>query len=339
MRLLIHANAWSVVCLFAVSDVSLGQDAVENSWDVAAPILSQGPEGSFDEVAVKDPSIVFHGEKWHLFYTARSRTEYTTGYVSARTLTGLRSAPRHELKTVRGKSRYGCAPQVFYFEPQRKWYLVFQNRDSNYQPAFSTTATISRPDTWSVPLPLIRKDQAAKWIDFWVICDETRAYLFYTQGHHGVIVRSTSLDEFPDGWGEGQEVLRDIHEAVHVYQAQCRNEYHMIYELNQGGVRSFGVATSRELTGPWTKVTDKYATGDQLSTAPGVPKWTEMVSHGEALRSGYDQRMQYDPQACRWLIQGILKKDSNVPYPSLPWQLGIMSQVDTRSPGRDGDEG
>jgi len=30
------------------------------------------------------------------------------------------------------------------------------------------------------------------------------------------------------------------------------------------------------------------------------------------------------------LIQGILKKDANVPYPSLPWKLGIMSKAPDR---------
>ena len=53
-----------------------------------------------------------------------------------------------------------------------------------------------------------------------------------------------------------------------------------------------------------------------------------MVSHGEAIRSGYTERMEYDPNNCRWLIQGILKKDSKGPYPSLPWKLGIIKKVE-----------
>ncbi|MEF8985274.1 MAG: hypothetical protein V5A51_11845 [Bacteroidales bacterium] len=33
-------------------------------------------------------------------------------------------------------------------EPDKnKWFLIFQNRDSNYQPAFSTTTTISKPES------------------------------------------------------------------------------------------------------------------------------------------------------------------------------------------------
>ncbi len=74
---------------------------------------------------------------------------------------------------------------------------------------------------------------------------------------------------------------------------------------------------------------DDYATGDQLKRVGKAGTWTEMVSHGEVLRSGYDEQMEYDPKGCRWLIQGILKKDKDMPYPSLPWKLGIISKVES----------
>jgi endo-1,4-beta-xylanase len=101
----------------------------------------------------------------------------------------------------------------------------------------------------------------------------------------------------------------------------------MIYELNHGRVRSFGLATAQNLEGPWRKVTDRYATGDQLKYTGKTRPWTDMVSHGEAIRTGFNQQMEYDPQRCRWLIQGILKKESHAPYPSLPWRLGIITSV------------
>jgi hypothetical protein len=314
------------VCLFLCLSATLGaaEESGKNTWAIGDPILRSGPKDSFDEVAVKDPSIVFFEGNWHVFYTARSRTEYTTGYVSAQTLDGLQSAPRHELKMIRGKSRYGCAPQVLYYEPQSKWYLIFQNRDANYQPVYSTTATISKPESWSRPMPLVRKDARAKWIDFWVICDETRAFLFYTQAHRELMVRTTSLDKFPNEWGKSRKVFEGIHEAAHIYKVRGESEYHMIYELNREGIRSFGLATAEDLVGPWTRITDDYATGPQLIFPGKTDPWTDMVSHGEVIRAGHNQQMEYDPEDCRWLIQGILKEDANVPYPSLPWRLGVM---------------
>jgi endo-1,4-beta-xylanase len=49
-----------------------------------------------------------------------------------------------------------------------------------------------------------------------------------------------------------------------------------------------------------------------------------MVSHGEVIRSGFDEKMEYDPNNCRWIIQGILKNEIGDDYPSLPWKLGII---------------
>ena len=49
-----------------------------------------------------------------------------------------------------------------------------------------------------------------------------------------------------------------------------------------------------------------------------------MVSHGEVIRTGYNQKLEYNPKDCRWIIQGIMKNELNVDYASLPWKLGIM---------------
>jgi hypothetical protein len=316
--------AIKILYLILILSFGLTEGFPENTWMTSDPILLPGSGGSFDEIAVKDPSMVYFDGKWHLFYTARSNTEYTTGYVSAEDLTGLQAAQRFELKKIRGKSRYGCAPQIFFFEPQNLWYLIFQNRDSNYQPAFSTTKTISEPESWSKPLPLIRKDVPDKWIDFWIICDEENAFLFYTQEHRAVFVRSTDLNQFPEEWSKAKEVFSGIHEAVHIYKVIDQQEYHMIYELNHNGIRSFGLATAQYLTGPWKNVTDHYATGEQLKYIGKKQTWTEMVSHGEVLRAGCNQKMEYQPDGCQWLIQGILLNEANGPYPSLPWKLGII---------------
>ena len=295
-----------------------------NKWKIGNLIFEQGEKGTFDEISVKDPSVVFYKNAWHLFYTARNESEYTTGYVSAKKLEDLNSAPRFELEQIRGKTRYGCAPQIFFFEPQKKWYLIFQNRDSNYQPAFSTNTKIEEPKQWTAPQKLLKKDSNKKWIDFWIIADKEKVYLFYTKEHSDIIVRSTGINNFPNGWSKGNKIFDNVHEAVHIYKDIDKNEFHMIYELNNNGIRSFGMATANYLDGPWKKITDNYATGNQLQFTKETQPWTDMVSHGEIIRSGYNQDMEYDSEICRWLIQGILKKDLNIEYPSLPWKLGVI---------------
>ncbi len=295
------------------------------SWQAGEVLLSPERGAAFDETAVKDPSVVFFEGRWHVFYTARGRGEYTTGYVSAATLDELNTAPRHELKQIRGRGgRYACAPQVFFFAPQGLWYLIGQTRDANYQPIYSTTRTLDRPESWSSPRAPVAKDEDAKWIDFWIICDEDTAYLFYTRNHRDVVMRRTSLEAFPSGWSEGRVLFSGIHEAVHIYKMRGQDEYHMIYELNEKGVRSFGLSKANHLTGPWEKVTDAYATGSQLSWGPDDTCWTDMVSHGEMLRTGYDQKLEYDASAPAMLIQGRLDDAGDTPYPELPWSLGLI---------------
>lgn len=319
--------------IFLIVDLLPGITLADESpepvrWNLRLPLLSGGSRGDFDEAAVKDPSLVFYDGFWHLFFTARGRGEYTTGYVRGHTLADLRRAKRYRLPTVRGKARYGCAPQIFYFAPQKTWYLIFQNRDSNYQSAYVTNRDIFDPIGWSEAKNLLRKDSGHKWIDFWVICDKKYAYLFYTQAHSTVMVRRTALALFPGGWGPAREVLSGVHEAVHIYKVAGQQKYDMIFERNTGEGRSFGLARADSLEGPWKKVTDAFATGSQLVYRGQGKPWTEMVSHGEAIRSGYDQHLQYNPTDGRWLIQGLRHADATAPYPALRWQLGIIERDD-----------
>lgn len=53
-----------------------------------------------------------------------------------------------------------------------------------------------------------------------------------------------------------------------------------------------------------------------------------MVSHGEVLRSGYDQNMEFDPQGCQWLIQGITNQELNGHYDLLPRKVGLITKIE-----------
>ncbi len=301
---------------------------VPPKWSVETPVFRPGPKGTFDEVAVKDPSVVFFEDKWHVFYTARGQDQYTSGYVSAERLEELQESPRFQLRQLRGRNQaYGCAPQVFYFRPQKLWYLVFQTFDSNYQPVYSTTPTIDRPDSWSKPVPLVSKDEKTKWIDFWVICDESTAYLLYTRGHRDLYAMTTDLGDFPNGFGDPRRVFGPVHEAVHVYRAKGLNQYQMFYETRVPGaddLRRWGLAVAEHPLGPWRKVSDDFATADQLVYSRGAERWTEEVSHGELIRTGFDERLEYDPEETAILIQGLRESEHQGAYPELPWRLGII---------------
>lgn len=299
-----------------------GQDTT--LWCVNPPLLGPGPPGAFDEVSVKDPSIVFHGNRWHLFYTARSRAEYSLGYVSAERLEDLGGAERTRLDL----EGYAAAPQVFFFTPQETWYLVFQTTAAYYQPVFMTTQSIDNPLSWSPSRPLVEKDDEAKWIDFWVICDEDHAYLFYTRSHQELWAMKTTREAFPEGFAEPVKVFEGLHEAAHIYKVRDDGRFVMLYEQGPG-VRHFGLAVASQLPGPWKRVDDRWASAERLDFPEGVPRWTEMVSHGELLRAGYDERLQIPADEVRFLIQGAREAEIDVPYPQIPWRLGL---IDAKEP-------
>ena len=115
MRLLLFT---CIVALLAAVSAPAAELPSKFEWLASPPVFQPGREGTFDAVAVKDPSIVRYDGAWRLFYTARSAKGYGLGYAAAPTLDGLNEAPRHYLRQLHGReSRYAAAPQVFYFTP------------------------------------------------------------------------------------------------------------------------------------------------------------------------------------------------------------------------------
>src|ERR1041384_1061080 len=56
------------------SGAQIKEEAIANpTWYAQARCFLDGPAGAFDDLAVKDPSIVYSGGKYHLFYTGRDK--------------------------------------------------------------------------------------------------------------------------------------------------------------------------------------------------------------------------------------------------------------------------
>src|SRR5262249_14248808 len=93
-------------------------------WTTSAPLLSPTLRTNDPCFSVKDPSIVRFENRWHLFCTIRSqKRSHQIEYLSFDDLPDARRAERHILTITDG---YFCAPQVFYFTPHRRWYLIHQ---------------------------------------------------------------------------------------------------------------------------------------------------------------------------------------------------------------------
>ena len=150
-------------------------------------------------IAVKDPSVVYHDGMWHVYATtATAPNGWSIVYLSFKDWSEAADAKPYYIDQNPGLRGYHCAPQVFYFRPHKKWYLIYQSQ----QPQYSTADDLSKPETWTRPENFFASnppDMPRLPIDYWVICDDTHAYLFFT-GDNGRLYRSrTTLEEFPNG--------------------------------------------------------------------------------------------------------------------------------------------
>jgi hypothetical protein len=86
------------------------------TWKIDARCFTEGAPDTFDDLSVKDPSVVYFDGKYHLFYTARNKTVsgWQMGYVSASQISQLNTSTRSYMSALNGGS-YFCAPEVFWF--------------------------------------------------------------------------------------------------------------------------------------------------------------------------------------------------------------------------------
>jgi hypothetical protein len=302
-------------------------------WTVGAPLLSATDRPDDPCYSVKDPSIVRFENRWHLFCTIRSqKRSHQIEYCNFDHWPAANAA-RRQLLTV--SDSYFCAPQVFYFTPHKRWYLIYQindeSRKPSLQPAFSTSTDIAAPDSWTPPHLLFESapTNVSAWIDFWIICDETKAHLFFTSNDGQMWRAETRLDQFPNGWSRPAVVLReDIFEASHTYRLKGQNAFLTLVEAQtDGGRRYYKAYLAERLDGDWKPLAaskEKPFAGP-INVQENAAHWTDSFSHGELLRAGYDEKMEIDPANLRFLFQGVSDpRRVGKKYGEIPWQLGIL---------------
>lgn len=335
-------------------------------WFVSEPVLRAGPPGAVDDISVKDPTIVYYSGKHHLFYTSKASREAATKvnhltknrsgcmYVAAETLEGLKDAKRHDLGLI--KNYAIVAPQVFYFELHKKWYLIAHTLVDgmpDLMPFYMTNDDISDANGWSDPVEIkTRKSHNGFWIDFWVICDDEKAHFFYTNHEGGIFRMECPVNDFPKGLERSREVtvLAErgeteigpwrVHEAAHIYYVKNADEYLMLVEgvYPHPTIRGYWDSrtrfmlgyTAKRLDGPWKRVTDdpNEFCGEpaHLFFNHGIKCRYDQVSHFELIRSGYNQKLEIDDYSLDLLFQAFDATDIEAPYDynDLPWELAIM---------------
>lgn len=328
---LLAALAWLLI--LSLGDAVSGQELrLPTRWQYSPPWISPEVRDEEPSRAQKDPTVVFHEGKWHVFMTVKLGHRTAMEYCSFSRWEEANQSKRTLLQV--SDSQYFCAPQVFFFEPHRRWYLVYQVGMPGLKKmwvAYSTTTTPDDPSSWTRAAPILDGGQddprSEGGLDYWIICDAERAYLFFTSLNGKLWRTSTELKNFPHGFGPCEVALRgEFFEASHTYKLKGRDQYLTIIE--QDGQRYMKAYLADRLDGPWRPWSEKdahFISHRNIAPAPGVQAWTDNVSHGEFIRASNDQTLTIDPADLQFVFQGLLESEKRgKPYGDFPWRIGIL---------------
>jgi endo-1,4-beta-xylanase len=310
------------------------------SWSSSGALISPKPDSTHNIAGIKDPSVVYYNGKYHVFASVANRSGYNLVYLNFSDWSQAGSATHHYLDRSAIGTGYRAAPQVFYYAPQRLWYLVYQTGNASY----STNPDISNPNGWSAPrnfyssMPDIIRQNIGKgnWVDMWVICDSANCYLFSSDDNGHLYRSQTSVGQFPNGFTNTVIAAQDsnknaLFEASNVYKVQGSNQYLLLVEaIGSDGRRYFRSWTSGSLAGSWTPLaaseSNPFARAVNVTFPSGA--WTKDISHGEMIRAGYDQTLTIPSCRLQYLYQG-LNPNASGDYNSLPWRLGLLTQTNS----------
>lgn len=308
------------------------------AWSSSGPLISAIPNPTHPIVSVKDPTVVYYKNQWNVYATtADTSGNWNMLYLNFADWSQASAAQPYYMDATPGFIGYHCAPELFYFTPQNTWYLIYQSGP----PQYSTAADPTQPQTWTEPQSFFSSQPStvSGWLDFWVICDSSNCYLFFT-GDNGNFYRSqTTIANFPNGFSTPQIIMQattagDLFEASHTYSIKGSTQYLTIIEAMGGpyGHRYFRAFLAGSLDGEWTPVTGAngfaapFLGEENVTFATGVTPWTDDFSHGEIIRDGYDETLQIDlNNNLQFLYQGDNPAANAPSYSQIPWQLALAT--------------
>ena len=283
-------------------------------WKASGKMLSPKPDDNHRALSVKDPTIVYYEGKWHIYATVANGS-WSMQYFSFSDWSQAPDAlPTYiDVNPNFTYQNYNCAPHLFYFTPQKKWYLSFQTQP----PKYCTTDDITDVASWTAPKAYFEGTPETlgrnQWIDFHLIADDTHVYMFFT-GDDGRFWRCrTTIENFPNGFSDPevaiQEDRNNLFEGSITYKIKGSDYYITLIEA-LANTRHYRAWISKDLNGEWTplKGADSFETPfagiNNVTFEDGVTPWTREISHGELLRDGYDEKMIIDPENLQFLFQG-----------------------------------
>jgi endo-1,4-beta-xylanase len=310
-------------------------------WTSSGPLITAKQDATHPIVSVKDPSVVFVDGRWHVFATtANTAGNWSVVYLTFTDWAQADAAPLFYLdNNPPGLGGYHAAPQVFYFAPQSKWYLIFQSG----QPQYSTNDEVGKPEAWTRPVDffpggeppgVVANKGAGDWLDFFVICDDVNCHLFFADDDGELFRSQTKVADFPNGFGDAVVAIQGVKETVFegdmVYRIKGKDAYLAVVEaFGPTGNRFFRSFVSPTLDGTWTPLASDWANpfaGRMNVTFPNGA-WTADISHGELIRAGHDQKLEIDPTNLQFLYQGVDPQATGGDYSQIPWKIGLLTQT------------
>src|ERR1039458_7554035 len=190
--------------------------ATSYAWTSTGPLISAKSDATHNIIAVKDPSAILYNGRWVIYAsTVNSAGSYGMEYLNvAEDWSDAATATPTFLNLG------GTAPQVFYFAPQKQWYLI-----SQWSTNYSTNSDPTKPLNWSAQKSIgVQMPSGVTGIDFWVICDSTDCYLFFCADNGSFYRASTPIGNFPNGFSTPVVVASDsefaMFEADNVYTVE-----------------------------------------------------------------------------------------------------------------------
>jgi hypothetical protein len=307
------------------------------SWTSTGPIISPKSDSTHHINAVKDPSAVLFNGRWVIYASDVDTTgHYNMEYLNiAKDWSDAATATPYFMDNTPGFSGYHTAPQVFYFAPQKKWYLIFQSG----QPQYSTNSDPTKPQNWTTPKNFYPSQPASvsNWIDFWVICDNVNCYLFFNGDNGNFYRASTPIGNFPNGFNSpvivDSSTQFNMFEADNVYTVEGGGGYLANIEcLGPNGQRYFRTLWASNLGGTWSSLGDTdnfshpFLGQNNVTFNRGVSAWTTSFSSGGLLIDGNDQTDSINLNNLQFLYQGADPAAyANDSYNLIPWKLALAS--------------
>ena len=306
------------------------------SWTSTGPLISPKSDSTHNMIAVKDPSTVYYNGQYIVYASSvNSAGDYGMEYLHFTSWSQAGAATPYFMDSNPNiGSGYHTAPQVFYFAPQNKWYLIFQSG----QPQYSTNSDPTQPQNWTAPQNFFasQPSSVSNWIDFWIISDSSNVYLFFCGDNGNFYRSSTSLANFPNGFNTPVIVYTDsefnLFEADNVYTVEQTGTYLADIEcIGSDGHRFFRALTATTLGGTWTALGDTasldtpFLGAHNVTFQSGVSSWTDDFSSGGAVIDGYDSTDPINLNNLTFLYQGDNPNNGASSYNLIPWQLGLAT--------------